>query len=281
MSKKIFTLLLLVLAFSLNISAQDVEDDERNSLIKVGVGEFTYPKAKEQEEKLGKQIFGTVSQILLAGQTTTQQSGYYNAIRACVSTGLANSRRVRVYDHVTPQDSVDYIVDGTINDITITNDLVGSFKAVISVTINLRSYKNRSIISGATFHECDSYGGWEPNAPEAMNTALQWLSSDIRDSFNHVFPLKANIVEGASDKKDKQKEVYIDLGEKFWIKPGLKFSVFTLHTIAGKEARRRIGEIEVTATMGPDISLCKVTSGGKDIKTAIDNNIKLLIISMN
>ena len=56
--------------------------------------------------------------------------------------------------------------------------------------------------------------------------------------------------------------------------------VFIVKTIAGREARQQIGKLKVETVLGDDISLCKVQSGGKEIKKAIEAGEQLLVISL-
>lgn len=88
---------------------------------------------------------------------------------------------------------------------------------------------------------------------------------------------RASVLEGARDKKDKQKEVYIDLGAREGAYKGLHMGVYTVKTVAGKEAKKQIGKLKIEEVQGDDISLCKVQSGGRDIKSALDNGETLVI----
>ena len=53
--------------------------------------------------------------------------------------------------------------------------------------------------------------------------------------------------------------------------------VYTVKTVAGKEAKKQIGKLKIEDVQGDDISLCKVQSGGRDIKSALDNGETLVI----
>ena len=55
--------------------------------------------------------------------------------------------------------------------------------------------------------------------------------------------------------------------------------VFVVKNVAGREAKSQIGKLKILALEGDDISRCKVQSGGKDIKAALDAQQRLLIIS--
>ena len=57
--------------------------------------------------------------------------------------------------------------------------------------------------------------------------------------------------------------------------------VYEVKTIAGREAKSQIGKLRIEEVEGDDISLCKVQSGGKDIKAAIDAGEQLLVISID
>ena len=53
--------------------------------------------------------------------------------------------------------------------------------------------------------------------------------------------------------------------------------VYVIKNIAGHEASSQIGKIKIEAVEGDDISLCKVISGGKDIKSAIEAGATLRV----
>ena len=97
---------------------------------------------------------------------------------------------------------------------------------------------------------------------------------------NKYRPLKANIIEGSTAKKNKQKEVYIDLGSSEGAFKGLQMGVYQVKTVAGREAKSQIGKLKIEEVEGDDISLCKVQSGGKEIKVAIDAGEQLQVISV-
>ena len=58
---------------------------------------------------------------------------------------------------------------------------------------------------------------------------------------------------------------------------GLHMGVYTVKLVAGKEAKKQIGKLKIEEVQGDDISLCKVQSGGKDIKVALDAGETLVI----
>jgi hypothetical protein len=70
------------------------------------------------------------------------------------------------------------------------------------------------------------------------------------------------------------------LGSREGAFAGIHMGVFIVKTIAGREARQQIGKLKVETVLGDDISLCKVQSGGKEIKKAIEAGEQLLVISL-
>ena len=57
--------------------------------------------------------------------------------------------------------------------------------------------------------------------------------------------------------------------------------VYLVHNVAGHEAKSQIGKLKIEAVEGSDISRCKVQSGGKDIKAALDAGENLKVISID
>ena len=114
---------------------------------------------------------------------------------------------------------------------------------------------------------------------QAIRDAIGRLATRITEWLNEFRPLEANIIEGAASKKDKQKEVYIDLGTKEGAYAGMHLGVFVVKTVAGRQAKSQIGKLKIEAVEGEEVSLCKVQSGGKDIKAAIDSGAQLLVVS--
>ena len=167
---------------------------DANALQNVSVGELNYT-VKEQDKTAVETVVGAVLDVL-AEQTTTEQPGYADAVRASVVAALGNVRRFVVTDmrEVAPTDAT-------------------------------------------------------------------------------------NILERGTEKKDKQKELYIDLGAQHGLREGTHFDVYIIGSIGGKETRKQIGRLRVKDIEGDEVSLCKVTSGGKDIKAALDAEKQLLIIS--
>jgi len=266
------------------VSAQE----ERNSRVTIGMNNLNYTK-QDQKAKIST-VFGAIADAIINKQVTTQRDNYQDAVRAAIVKGFSQARRITVIDGKLSNDEVArpnaYYVDATVSNVSTTSKTEQSadkkktityFKGVIGVILHIKDAHTDEVVASPTFNVSDTDVSWVETAEGALNNALVRLSSAITAYSNRWLPLSANIIEGARDKKDKQKEVYIDLGSREGASKGLHLAVYTMKTIAGKEAKKQIGRLKIESVEGNDISLCKVQSGGKDIKAAIDAGETLLV----
>ena len=257
--------------------------EERNKIVTIAVTDFT---CLEPENKASvSSVLGVLLEAAV-GQVTVDKSKYVNDVRAKVISGISKSHRLMALDGpFKPQEVKDdgstLYADGTVTNISVTkserveNDkdkkvtkLV--YKAQISVTVRLKDAATDAVANSTTFNVSDYDCSWVETSEGAIVNALSTLGAKVRDYYSRLYPLSASIIEGASEKKEKQKEVYIDLGSQFPIYKGLHLQVYTVKTIAGKVARKSIGKLKIEEVMGDDISLCKVQKGGAEIKAALD-----------
>ena len=273
----------LALFMALPMMAQD-----ENALKNVNVGELSYTMKEEQKTNLGT-VVGAVLDVL-SDQQTTEQPGYVDAVRASVIAALGDVRRFVVTDgfQVQPNDETNILIDGVVNYISTTRELrlasnkkdkIPQFYAQISLTINLKDPATGTIINSQVFDVNRTGWSWYNSSDTAIKEALEGLRNKVTRYYNAAYPYTANILERGVEKKDKQKELYIDLGASHGMRTGTHFTVYILGSIGGKETRKQIGRLKVTSIEGDEVSLCKVSSGGKDIKAALDAEQKLLIIS--
>ncbi len=260
---------------------------ERNSKVVIAMNDVKYT-VKEQKTNVGN-VLGKVADFVFNSQITQQRPEFQNNVRASLVKGMANGRRVTAIDGEIPAEA-DYIVDASISNISTTSKIETYhvkdkektrtiYKGLIGVTLQVKNAKTGEVAVSPSFTVSDYDAAWIETAEGALMNSMDRLSSYVTNYFNRCFPYKASIIEGAREKKDKQKEVYIDLGSQVGAYSGIHFNVYTLKTVAGKEARQKIGRIKITDVQGQDVSLCKVQNGGKDIKKAIDNGSSLLIES--
>lgn len=289
MKKYYFTLCTLMLLTAVCGMAQET----RNVVYTAALNNVTYTKPEAQ--KTAGKVIGEVLTAVVAGQSTQLMDGYEDAVRAAIVKGISQARRIKTIDgQLSPEEAAQpntWYVDGTISNISATSKIETYkdkddkshsrtyYKGVIGVTLHFKDAHTDEVLFSPTFNVTASDLSWVETAEGALNSAIVSLSSRITKYLDVNLPLSANIIEGAREKKDKQKEVYIDLGAAEGGFKGLHFDVFTVRTVAGRQAKKKIGRLKVTDVEGDDISLCKVQSGGRDIKTAIDAGEQLLIVT--
>ena len=146
--------------------------------------------------------------------------------------------------------------------------------------LTLKDAKTGEILANPSFKGQGTSASSYSTSGKAILDALNGLSNRIAAWLNNYRPIRANIIEGGAAKKDKQKEVYIDLGSNEGAFEGLHMGVYIVKTVAGREAKSQIGKLKIEAVEGDDISRCKVQSGAKEIKAAIDDGEQLKVISL-
>lgn len=289
---KILRLLIIIPALVACLTA--AAQRERNTIYRIGVGELIYTPPTEGSKTTS--VLKDVAEVLLSGQTTKQQPQYAEAVRASLMNGLSKVMLFRPSDGFVSQTDLSdgtpsFFIDGTIANISIVSrsetrkDGKGnkytdtSYRSNVSVTVNLKDPADGSVVDSRTFTISDSDLYWMTSGEKAMTNALERLTSRVADYYNHLFPLQASIIEKGESKKDKQKDVYIDLGAGDGVYKGQQFDVLTVKTIAGKEARTVIGRLKIEEVEGDEISLCKVIKGSDKIKIALDEVQSLIVVS--
>ena len=259
-----------------------------NAMQNVSVVELSYMIKEQPKSELGT-VVGAVLDVL-ADQTTQEQPGYVDALRASVIMALGNVRRFTVTDglQVPPNDETNIIIDGTVNYISTTRELrthsdkkdkIPEFYAQIGLTLNVKDPATGTVWDSQTFEVNRSSWSWFKSVDSAIKEALEGLRKKVMKYYNSAYPYTAHILERGMEKNDKQKDLYIDLGAAHGLREGTHFTVYVVGSIGGKETRRQIGRLKVNAIEGDEVSRCKVSSGGKDIKAALDAQQQLLIIS--
>ena len=285
--KEFVALFCLLFCLAGSVAAQD---DSRNATMNVVFNKLTYSH-KEKKATVGS-VLGAVADAL-ANQVTEEHADKKEALRAAVVKGISQARRVSLADGAGTLQP-DWYIDATVSNISTTTkveetkDSKGKthrttyYRAMTNVTLQIKDPQTDKIVGTPTFNVTGEDLSWVETREGALNEAFSRMAVLVCRYFNKQLPLYANIIEGARDKKDKQKEVYIDLGEATkGFGKGIHFGVYLPKVVAGKEAKKLIGKLKVTDVQGDDVSLCKVQSGGKDIKAAIDGGEKKLVVSMD
>ena len=247
---------------------------------------------KAQKPTAGK-VLGTIANAAAGITTDTHHDNKVPAVNAAIKTALKHIRRLNQVDALM-ENEAGYLLSGQITNLTTTSktevhtskDSKGKeikktsvrYDAMVEISLTLKE-----VVSGSTSTQtfkCTSYSdGAAATADKALTTAIHRLKGKIVVYYNNMFPTQANIVERGNVKKDKQKEVYIDAGSSTRTHEDMRFTVYVLGNVAGRETKKEIGRLKVNEVLGEDISLCKVQKGGKDIKAALDEGKQVVAIS--
>lgn len=283
-----------VLCCVLTVSAQDAQEG-RNRTYSITLGEVQY--THHDEKMSAGDAVGQVLTGVLTGKTSVQATKYEDDVKSAIIKGLSSAYRFRFNNGLIRLD--DIVEEGNlVVDALITNIQAKSssrtwkdkddkthvdtwYTGTTEATLTLKDAKTGEVIANPTVKGQGSGNSNFDTADKAIHDAIGKLSNRITTWLNKYRPIQANILEGAAVKKDKQKEVYIDLGSSEGAFEGLHMGVYVVKTVAGREAKSQIGKLRIEAVEGDDISRCKVTSGGKDIKAAIDAGEKLKAISID
>ena len=280
-----------VLCCSMTVFAQT----DRNRTYRITLNNVQY--AHHNEKMSAGDAVGKILGGVLTGQTSVQATKYEDDVKNAIIKGLSGAYRFRYNDGLLKLDDVveegNLVVDAIITNIMANSSgrswkdkhdktqVSTTYTGVAEVILTLKDAKTGEVMANPSFKGQGMSGSSYSTSDKAIQDALNGLSSRITVWLNNYCPLRANIIEGGATKKDKQKEVYIDLGSSEGAFVGLHMGVYEVKSIAGREAKSQIGKLKVEAVEGDDISRCKVQSGGKDIKAAIDAGQQLQVTSID
>lgn len=291
--KKILMTLAAVLCCSLTVSAQDAQAN-RNQVYEIMLNNVEYT---HRDEKLSAgEAVGQILSGVLTGQTSVQASKYEDDVKNAIIKGLSGAHRFRYNDGLAQLKDVvqegNIVVNAVITNIRAESSTSSlklkdeektstTYRGVVEAMLTLKDLKTGEVIANPSFGGKGTSFSSYSTSDKAIKEAIESFAKRITAWLNKNSPLQANIIEGTAAKKDKQKEVYIDLGSSEGAYEGLHMGVFIVKKIGGREAKSQIGKLKIEAVEGDDISRCKVQNGGKDIKAALDAGEKLRVISID
>lgn len=268
------------------------QDNGLNPVYKVQLGEIKYQKTEAPKKVTVGKVLGVIADVAEGRVTDINNEEYIPLASNCVKRGLTHVRRLQMIEGDETED-VRYLVTANLTDIAASRKLKTYdrkdskgreyketktyYGAVVTVALDFKNLNTGEITTSTISGRCSEYSVAK-SADEAIRTALNELAGNIYSYYNDVYPIRANIIERGTEKKDKTKELYIDVGSRF-VGEDVHFDVFVVGQVAGRETRKQIGRIRIRETLGNDISLCKVQKGGKDIKAAFDRGDAIVAIS--
>ena len=289
---KLRFLLTIALTFVLSAVGVSAQDNGLNPVYKVQLTDITYQKNEVKKKVTVGKVLSVMADVVEGRVTDINNEEYIPLARNRVMEGLTHVRRLQVVEDSEASDAK-YQVSAVLTDIAATRkvkaydrkDSKGReytetktyYGAIASVALHFTNLQTGEVTTSTLSGRCSEYS-LARSADEAIRSALDELSDNIYEYYNECYPIRANIIERGIEKKDKTKELYIDVGSRF-IGEDIHFDVFVVGQVAGRETRKQIGRIRVRETLGDDISLCKVQKGGKEIKAAFDRGDAIVTIS--
>lgn len=289
---KLRFLLTIALTFILSAVGVSAQDNGLNPVYKVQLTDITYQKNEVKKKVTVGKVLSVMADVVEGRVTDINNEEYIPLARNRVMEGLTHVRRLQVVEDSEASDAK-YQVSAVLTDIAATRkvkaydrkDSKGReytetktyYGAIASVALHFTNLQTGEVTTSTLSGRCSEYS-LARSADEAIRSALDELSDNIYEYYNECYPVRANIIERGIEKKDKTKELYIDVGSRF-IGEDIHFDVFVVGQVAGRETRKQIGRIRVRETLGDDISLCKVQKGGKEIKAAFDRGDAIVAIS--
>ena len=289
---KLRFLLTIALTFVLSAVGVSAQDNGLNPVYKVQLTDITYQKNEVKRKVTVGKVLSVMADVVEGRVTDINNEEYIPLARNRVMEGLTHVRRLQVVEDSEASDAK-YQVSAVLTDIAATRkvkaydrkDSKGReytetktyYGAIASVALHFTNLQTGEVTTSTLSGRCSEYS-LARSADEAIRSALDELSDNIYEYYNECYPVRANIIERGIEKKDKTKELYIDVGSRF-IGEDIHFDVFVVGQVAGRETRKQIGRIRVRETLGDDISLCKVQKGGKEIKAAFDRGDAIVAIS--
>ena len=289
---KLRFLLTIALTFVLSAVGVSAQDNGLNPVYKVQLTDITYQKNEVKKKVTVGKVLSVMADVVEGRVTDINNEEYIPLARNRVMEGLTHVRRLQVVEDSEASDAK-YQVSAVLTDIAATRkvkaydrkDSKGReytetktyYGAIASVALHFTNLQTGEVTTSTLSGRCSEYS-LTRSADEAIRSALDELSDNIYEYYNECYPIRANIIERGIEKKDKTKELYIDVGSRF-IGEDIHFDVFVVGQVAGRETRKQIGRIRVRETLGDDISLCKVQKGGKEIKAAFDRGDAIVAIS--
>ena len=236
--KKILMTLAAALCCSLTVSAQDAQAN-RNQVYNIMLNNVEYT---HRDEKLSAgEAVGQILSGVLTGQTSVQASKYEDDVKNAIIKGLSGAHRFRYNDGLAQLKDVvqegNIVVNAVITNIQaesstsslkLKDDVKTSttYRGIVEAMLTLKDLKTGEVIANPSFGGKGTSFSSYSTSDKAIKEAIAHFATRITAWLNKYSPLQANIIEGTAAKKDKQKEVYIDLGSSEGAYVGLLMGVF-------------------------------------------------------
>lgn len=185
---------------------------------------------------------------------------------------------------VMSQVGADYILQGRITSLAVEKRKIGKtlYTAVLNYTLKIIDPNDGKLVHSQTFKYGDEFLNLEASntAEAAVVKACRSAVKDIRQFIETSFPIMGTILEVDEQTKSEVRSIYISVGEKAGVNKKDRFSLNIKREVAGRSSLKEIGECEIKAVEGTDISLAVVKKGGKELKHALEAGQTVVLKSL-
>lgn len=171
-----------------------------------------------------------------------------------------------LYGYIAQCEGIKYVSDGKVR-----------YNGEVKYTVKVVQASDKKVVASKDFNLTGLKCGIGDTPQSAINDALRHVKNDMKNFVDENFKLKAVILgEGFETKKDKEMVTcLITLGSDHGIEKGQRLDVSVVNIVAGREVNKVIGQLTVQEVMAGDLSQCKVTKGGEEILTAMNEYLAL------
>lgn len=278
---KIFIMVVLSTAISASVMAEDTTSKQNvlidNFLYRDDIGAATALQLRNYvmqgiQETNRVDLIDVNSNAALAVEESRRNSGVDAA---------GDPERLKVM----VQEGANALITGEVTGLVINERKLDSgskyYEAVINYSLKVIDPNTGKIVFNKSFkHGGDLLDMQSGDSPEeAIMLVSKKAVKEMRPFVEEAFPIYGSILEVNEVKKDEVKSAYISVGSDTGVSKGNRFDICLERQVAGRTSQSVIGELEVVAVEGGDISLAKIKKGGKELKTALDANQTIVLKS--
>lgn len=247
---------------------------------------YVYPGEIRYEPKTtGQKVTNAVVAAVTNADIMIEDEGMVAPAMEALTTAASGALRLQmVMDKPTPEqlEKRPYVeFSAVITGCNYTNRIRKyATEKLVTVTafIYLKDMKTSEIVASAKVSG-EAWAGDFTTIQKCQDYAIHDLIASARARMNDWYPLRGHMLEKGFEKgkKQKLKEIYIDLGSHHGLGRGYTVSVYTVKRIAGRIARRYIGRGTVAEVLGDDISSVTLKRGADLIKQAYENGAEIAV----
>lgn len=251
-----------------------------NPRIYVTIGDITYtPKSA------ANQVVNGVVSALVSKDIPIEDESMVPMVKEAITSAVSRTLRMVPLEGAPTEEQLENSpclkLTATITGCNVTQRLREKYmdkRILVNAYIYITNMKTGEVV-GSQQVTGDAWESSFNTIEEAKRDAVHNFYVNLINRFNSWYPLRGHMLEKGFEKgkKQKLKEIYIDLGSNHNLGTGYDCNIYTVRRIAGRVARKYIGRGKVVEVLGEDISTVKLSRGADLIKQAFDNGAEIAV----